>query len=75
MYLKNGIYVEQVERNSPAYNAGLKEGDILEKIDDVNLNKMSDLRKYLYSKQAGEKVKITYLRNNREALVEITLAK
>lgn len=70
---EEGIYVAQVIRNSPAYKAGLKEGDIINKIDDLTLNKMSDLRKYIYQKQPGDKVKIIYLRNSREIEAEIEL--
>lgn len=72
---ENGIYVAQVVRNSPAYKAGIKEGDIISEIDDISLNKMSDLRKYIYQKQPGDKVIIKYLRNNREEEAEIELTR
>lgn len=72
---KNGIYVAQVINNSPAYKAGIEEGDIINQIDDISLKKMSDLRKYIYQKQPGDKVKIKYLRNNRENEIEIELDK
>lgn len=72
---KNGIYVAQVINNSPAYKAGIEEGDIINQIDDIYLKKMSDLRKYIYQKQPGDKVKIKYLRNNRENEIEIELDK
>ena len=35
---------------APAKDAGILKGDIITKIDNVSLNKMSDLRKYIYSK-------------------------
>lgn len=73
--LDSGIYVAQVIINSPAEKAGLKEGDIISKIDNQVLNKMSDLRKYIYTKQPGDVVKIKYIRNNREAEVDVTLVK
>lgn len=72
---KSGIYVAQVINNSPAYKAGIEEGDIINQIDDISLKKMSDLRKYIYQKQPGDKVKIKYLRNNRENEIEIELDK
>lgn len=72
---EEGIYVSQVINNSPAYKAGMKEGDIINQIDDVSLKKMSDLRKYIYQKQPGDKVKIKYLRSNREIEIEIELDK
>lgn len=73
--LEAGIYVVQVVKKSPAEKYGLKEGDIILKIDDTELQKMSQLREYIYSKAPGDKVTIEYLRNNRKMQVEITLAK
>ena len=73
--LDNGIYVAEVVKNSPAENAGIKEGDILTKIDSQILNKMSDLRKYIYTKQPGDNVKIKYIRNGKEAELAVTLVK
>lgn len=73
--LDKGIYVAEVIRNSPAYKAGLKEGDILLKIDNIEVHKMSDLRKYIYSKQENDSVVINYLRGKKETEAEITLAR
>ena len=73
--LESGIYIADVKKNSPAAKAGLKEGDILLKIDDVELTKMCTLRQYIYSKMPGDKVNITYIRKNKEAEVELTLAR
>ena len=72
---KNGIYVAKVNKNSPADKAGIKEGDILLKIDDIELSKMSELRQYIYSKKPGDIVKIIYYRNNRQNDMEVILSK
>lgn len=56
--LENGIYVEEVIKNSPAEKARNKKGDILTKIDGNNLNKMSELREYIYTKAPGEEVSL-----------------
>lgn len=47
---KEGIYVVQLTKNGPADKAGVKEGDIITKIDDTNLTTMNDLRQYIYKK-------------------------
>lgn len=73
--LEAGIYIVQIVNKSPAEKYGLKEGDIILKIDDTELQKMSQLREYIYSKAPGDKVKIEYLRNNRKIQVEIILAR
>lgn len=71
----SGIYVAQITKNGPSYNSGLKEGDIITKIDDIEINKMSELRSYIYTKKVGDKVNLTVLRNTREYNIQITLGK
>ena len=73
--LDTGIYVAYVIRNSPAERSGMKRGDILLEIDGIKLEKMSELRTYIYSKKVGEKVNIKYIRGNKEYQISITLAK
>ena len=53
----------------------LKEGDIITKIDDITINKMSELRSYIYTKKVGDTVNLTVLRKNREYNIQITLRK
>lgn len=50
-------------------------GDIITKIDDVELNKMSDLREYVYSKSPGDKVMLMIKRKNKNFGIEIELGK
>ena len=73
--LDTGIYVADVIRNSPAERSGMERGDILLEIDGIKLEKMSELRTYIYSKKVGEKVNIKYIRGNKEYQISITLAK
>ena len=71
--LDNGIYVDSVSIDGPVYNSGIVSGDIITKIDGVELNKISDLRKYIYSKKPGDKVKLTVSRKYKDFEVEIKL--
>ncbi len=73
--LNNGIYVAEVIRNSPAEKAGIQKGDVLIGIDGITIDKMSELRIYIYEKEIGDEVRIKYIRNNREYEKTITLAK
>ena len=68
-----GIYVISINKIGPAYGKGLLEGDIITKIDEISLNKMSDLRKYIYTKEVGDEVTLTVNRKNREFEVKIKL--
>lgn len=73
--LAKGIYVVQVKNNSPAAKAGLKEKDILLSIDGKILEKMCDLRCYIYEKKPGDKVSLQVMRNGQEKSVEVTLGR
>ena len=70
-----GIYVARVNVNSAASEAGVKQGDILLSIDGIKLERMCDLRCYIYTKKPGDKVKLKIQRNYREIEVEATLKK
>lgn len=71
--IENGIYVAEIARYSPASKTNLSVGDIITKIDDKELNKMSDLRGYIYSKRPGDKVTLKVYRKNKEYTLEVTL--
>lgn len=73
--LDEGIYVVQVTKGSPAEKANLKEKDILLEVDGKSLNKMCDLRCYIYTKKPGDKITLKVLRNNKQYEMQVTLAK
>lgn len=54
--------------------SGILKGDIITKADGKEINKMVELREYLYSKKPGEKIKLT-LENSNLKEVEIELRK
>ncbi len=68
-----GIYVAVVNKNSAAEEAGIRIGDIILSIDGNKLERMCDLRCYIYSKKPGDKIKLKIKRNYREIEVESTL--
>ena len=70
-----GIYVVQIDRNSSAYNSGLREKDVIIQIDNINLEKMCDLRRYIYTKNIGDEVILKILRKNKEKEIKMTLIK
>ena len=70
-----GIYVVQIDRNSSAYNSGLREKDVIIQIDNINSEKMCDLRRYIYTKNIGDEVILKILRNNTEKEIKMTLIK
>lgn len=71
--LDKGIYISSVENDSPSAKAGLKEGDIITKIDDKGISSSAYLRYLLYEHNIGDEITITYYRNNKENTVKIKL--
>ena len=57
----------------PAQKAGLKDGDIITKIDDVEISKNISLGSLIGEKSAGDKIKVTYLRDSKESTSIVTL--
>ena len=72
---KEGIYVVQLTKNGPADKAGVKEGDIITKIDDTNLTTMNDLRPYIYTKKPNENVTLKINRGRIKKDIVVQLGK
>ena len=70
-----GFYVADIEEGMGAKEAGIKTGDIIIKVDEVEIKSFSDLTGYLGSKRPNEKVEVTYLRNSKKNKVSVTLRK
>jgi len=70
-----GVYIEEVEEDSGAENAGLKVGDIIKEIDGLKISKESDLRGYLNSKRPNDIIYIKILRDNNIIEKEVKLLK
>ena len=70
---EKGIYVAQITKNGPADNTELKEGDIITKIDNIELSAMNDLRKYIYTKKPKDEVILSITRGKTQKEIKITL--
>jgi len=70
-----GFYIDSVEEHSGAFEAGLKSGDIIKKIDHVKISKFSDLTGYLSTKRPDDVVQVTYLRNGHLKETPVTLVR
>ncbi len=73
--IKAGIILVKVESGSPASDAGLKEGDIITKIDGEDVTTVSEFKYELYKHNIGDKVEATYYRNGKEAKTTLKLNK
>lgn len=68
-----GVVVVETVANSPASEAGLKQGDVIQSINSEKLTSMTDLKRQLYNYKEGDKVNITFLRDGQEKTVEMIL--
>jgi len=63
-----------VAKGSPAESAGLKAGDIITWVNNIEIDANHDLADTLSSYKAGDKITLTYVRAGAEKEVEIKLA-
>ena len=70
-----GFYVSDVQEDTGAEKAGIQSGDIIKKIDNVEINKFSDLTGYLKTKSPDDVVNVTLLRDGDEKELPVTLLK
>ncbi|HEY8688039.1 MAG TPA: trypsin-like peptidase domain-containing protein [Chitinophagaceae bacterium] len=69
----DGIYITNLSTNGAAKAAGIKEGDIIRKIDDANIISGSDMQETLSRYKPGDKVNVTYERNGALNTVAVSL--
>ncbi|WP_026568883.1 S1C family serine protease [Sediminibacillus terrae] len=73
--VEGGIYLRSIEPMSPADQAGLKELDVITKLDGEPIQDVIGLRKHLYQeKQVGEEMTVTYYRDGEQQETTVTLA-
>ncbi|MCC9137195.1 Do family serine endopeptidase [Pontibacter silvestris] len=69
----NGVYLYEITENSAAEEAGLKAGDVVTAINDVNVSKTSQLLEQIARYRPGDKVKVTYIRDGKDKTANVTL--
>ncbi len=68
-----GIYVTDVPKDGAASLAGIKKGDIIKKINAVNVNSGAEMQEQISNYKPGDKITVTYLRNEKEITSSVTL--
>ena len=65
-----GIYVVSIDNQESLSGGNIMVGDIIEKVDGIEVNKMNELRKIIYTKKPGELVKLEINRNGQHIEIE-----
>ncbi|HEY9006640.1 trypsin-like peptidase domain-containing protein [Ohtaekwangia sp.] len=69
----NGVLLEQLDREGAAMQAGLKLGDVITKINNVDVNSQSEFEEELSYHNPGDKITFTYYRDGKPNTVTLTL--
>ena len=63
----------QIAKGGPAAKAGLREGDVILKIGDTEVNSVADLRGAVDEQAVGNTVSVTILRKGNQQTVNVLL--
>jgi S1-C subfamily serine protease len=68
-----GIYASDVPTDGGAYAAGIRKGDVIRKIDGVDINSGAEMQELISRHKPGDKIPVTYVRNGNENIAQVTL--
>lgn len=73
-----GVFVNEVPEKGAAYKAGILKGDVITRVNDIEITSITQLKDYVNSLRIGTKVQITLMRNEngayQEKVISVTLA-
>ena len=73
MPVDSGVVIARVWEGYPADRAGLKTEDVIIKVDDLEIETVGELEKFLIVHAPGEMVKVTFYREGKLQIAEIKL--
>src|SRR5690606_26516772 len=71
--VQNGAYVSGFAENSAAKSAGIKEGDVVVRIDDTPIRSSTALTEYIGLRRPGDKVNVVVNRKGKELSFPVVL--
>ncbi len=72
---EDGVKIKTVSEGGGAEKAGLKEGDIIKRVNNVEILKFSHLKGQLSAKRPGDKLVVIITRNGKELKKTVVLGK
>lgn len=71
--ISEGIYLNKIIENGSAFEAGLKVKDVIVKINQTKIKKLSDLNGQINALRPGDQIEVTVLRNGVEKVIPVVL--
>ena len=68
-----GAIVSEVHSDTPAAEAGIKEGDVIIRVDDIAIRDNSHLRNVISSSRPGDRRKLKVIRDGKEKTITVKL--
>ncbi len=72
--MKQGLFVAKLDTKGPAFAAGIRYGDIITAVQDVEVNSMLTLREEVYKKQKGDKITLEIVRDGNMRKISVLLS-
>ena len=73
--LTEGFYINDVQTEMGAAKAGIVKGDVIISLDNIKIEKFSDLSGYLSTKRPGDKISVGLIRDNAKLNLNVVLEK
>lgn len=70
-----GVYVSSVSNDGGAYEAGIRKGDVITKVNNVTVNSGLQMTAQIASFRPGDKVPVSYIRGGKELTTNVILKK
>lgn len=71
--VNDGLYVQETTDRGAAMNAGIKPGDVIVAINGNPTHNSAQLTEQLNRYRPGDKIKVSFIRDNKKQTVEVTL--
>jgi len=69
----SGMKLAAIEKKSPAAEAGLKIGDVITVVDEVEIHRSVDFQREMLDRKAGDKVDVTVRRDGKSLNISLVL--
>ena len=71
--IEEGVLVAEVIPFLPAHKAGIRKGDIIVRVDGVQVRRPDDLSKYIRKKRIGSVIEVEFVRGRNRKVVMVEL--